>query len=165
MLFIHLCNKQNMHRASCLTLELKMLWGENRGKWKGWQLPCRSWTQDTSGLSCQCSAIHWATTAGQPPHNPLYVLHTWYWIVAHLASHVWPSLNHTHATRMWLICKRIWFLQSETWFSHLPQFFGQLSSYSAKGSSNWPNTRRLYDCTFTSWVCMCVCVCVCVDFV
>ena len=41
-----------------------MLWGENRGKWKSWQSLHGSRTQDTSGLSRQCSA-----TEPQQPDN------------------------------------------------------------------------------------------------
>ena len=46
--------------------EIWMLWGENRGKWKR-LAAAGSWTQDTSGLSRQCSTI-----ARQPDnHQPL----------------------------------------------------------------------------------------------
>ena len=50
-------------------VENKMLWGENSEKWKG-PAVARSWTQDTSGLSRQCSA----TTARQPPTLTIFYI-------------------------------------------------------------------------------------------
>ena len=59
----------------------------------------RSRTQDTSGLSCQCSA----TEPRQPDnHQPSQsVLHRWYWTPQ---SHTWQPLSmcHQNSVRGWL---------------------------------------------------------------
>ena len=80
-----------MLRASCLKLEIAkwiwMLWGENRRKWKR-PAGARSPTQDTSGLSRQCSATEpWQPDNHQPSQSSIcttqVVLNA---SVAHLAA-------------------------------------------------------------------------------
>ena len=66
-----------------------MLWGENRGKWKNRQSPG---VEPRTPLAWAASALplshnSWTTTS---PHNPLYVLHKWYWMPQ---SHTWQPLS------------------------------------------------------------------------
>ena len=66
-----------------------MLWGENRGKWKGRQPPS---FEPTTPLAWAASALplsygNWTTTN---PHNPLYVLHRWHRMPQ---SHTWQPLS------------------------------------------------------------------------
>ena len=76
-----------------------MLWGENRGKWKGQQLPG---VEPRTPLAWAASALplshdSWTTTN---PHNPLYILHGWYWMPQ---SHTWQLLSmcHQNSVRVW----------------------------------------------------------------
>ena len=66
-----------------------MLWGENRGKWKGQQ---SSWVEPRTPLAWTASALplnHDSHTTTNP-HNPLCVLHRWYWMPQ---SHTWQPLS------------------------------------------------------------------------
>ena len=59
-----------------------MLWGENRGKWKK-PAVAGNWTQDTSGLSRQCSA----TEAQQPDnHQSSCIFSLDWWVLYHITS-------------------------------------------------------------------------------
>ena len=58
-----------------------MLWGENRGKWKGRQ-PL-AWAASALPLSHNNRTI-------TSPHNLPYVLHRWYWIPQ---SHTWQPFK------------------------------------------------------------------------
>ena len=76
--------KSMMLRASCLTL-----WGKNRGEWNGRQSPG---VEPRTPLAWATSALplsHDSQTTTNP-HNPLYVLHRWYWIPQ---LHIWQSLS------------------------------------------------------------------------
>ena len=57
-------------------------------------------TQDTSGLSHQCSATEPWQLATTNPHNHQYVLHKWYWMPQ---SHTWQPLSmcHQNSVRVW----------------------------------------------------------------
>ena len=86
-----------MLRASYLTLEIKILWDENRGKWKGWQPPG---IEPKTPLAWAVSALSlshdsWMTTN---LHNPLYLLHRWYWMPQ---SHTWQPLSMCRQNSVW----------------------------------------------------------------
>ena len=90
-------------RASCLKLEINeiwMLWGENKGKWKR-SAAARSRTQDTSGLSRQCSA----TEPWKPDnHQPSQSSHKWHnqhlTLSQAVEVHGWPACTTSH--RNWV---------------------------------------------------------------
>ena len=66
-------------RASCLTLETNgFRCYEAKIEESKKPAVAGSRTQDTSGLSCQCSATEPQQPTATIPHNPLYVLHKWY---------------------------------------------------------------------------------------
>ena len=76
-----------------------MLWGENRGKWKGRQLPG---VEPRTPLAWAASALplsHDSRTTTNP-HNPLCVLHRWYWMPQ---SHTWQPLSmcYQNSVRGW----------------------------------------------------------------
>ena len=71
----------------------KMLWGENRGKWKGQQSPgVKSRTPLVWAASALPLSHNSRTTTN--PHNPLYVLHRWYWMPQ---SYTWQPLSMCHS--------------------------------------------------------------------
>ena len=66
-----------------------MLWGKNRGNWKSRQSPG---VEPRTPLAQAASALplsHNSRTTTSP-HNPLYVLHKWYWMPQ---SHTWQPLS------------------------------------------------------------------------
>ena len=69
-----------------------MLWGKNRGKWKGRQLPGVE-SRTPLGWAPSVLPLSHNSRTTTSPHNPLYVLHRWYWMPQ---SHTWQPLNMCH---------------------------------------------------------------------
>ena len=75
-----------------------MLWGTNRGKWKSRQSPG---VEPRTPLAWAASALplsHDSQTTTNP-HNPLCILHRWYWMPQ--LHHIWqpPSMCHLNSVR------------------------------------------------------------------
>ena len=78
-----------MLRVSCLKLEIKMLWGENRGKWKR-PAAAGSWPRTPLAWATSALPLSYDSRTTTNPHNPLYILHRWYWMPQ---LHTWQPLS------------------------------------------------------------------------
>ena len=96
---------------------------QNRGKWKSRQSPPRhlAWAANALPLS------HDSRTTTSP-HNPLHVLHRWYWMPQ---SHIWQPLSMycQNSVRGWLENSLRQERTHAEWFSWILMLWGEIDSH------------------------------------